>query len=83
MSLSVPLFLRPSLYGSVFDYLTPTPLCLFLSFTVALTLGKVFDAADKEVSDASVGKKADKKPTKDAGEAMGDMLSNFFGGGKK
>lgn len=46
-------------------------------------LWKVFDAADREVSDASVGKKADKKPTKDAGEVMGDMLSNFFGGGKK
>eukprot|EP00904_Undaria_pinnatifida_P002231 jgi/Undpi1/12008/HiC_scaffold_4.g01707.m1 len=44
---------------------------------------EVFEAADKEVSDASVGKKGGKKPRKDAGEAMGDMLSNFFGGGKK
>lgn len=56
---------------------------LSLSLPIPLTLRKVFDAADKEVSDAAVGKKADKKPTKDAGEAMGDMLSNFFGGGKK
>lgn len=56
---------------------------LLLSLSVVLALWKVFDAADKEVSDAAVGKKGDKKPTKDAGEAMGDMLSNFFGGGKK
>lgn len=43
---------------------------------------KVFEAADKEVSDDSVGKKGSKQPpAKDVGEAMGDMLSNFFGGG--
>lgn len=46
----------------------------------------MFDAADKEVSDDEVGKKGDKKASgdaKDPAEAMGDMLSSFFGGGKK
>ncbi|CAM9625466.1 unnamed protein product [Ectocarpus sp. 6 AP-2014] len=47
---------------------------------------EVFEAADKEVSDEEVGKKGDKKPAagaKDPAEAMGDMLSSFFGGGEK
>ncbi|CAM9839346.1 unnamed protein product [Pylaiella littoralis] len=47
---------------------------------------EVFDAADKEVSDEDVGKKGSKKSAgdaKDPAEAMGDMLSSFFGGGKK
>ncbi|CAM9540986.1 unnamed protein product [Ectocarpus sp. 12 AP-2014] len=47
---------------------------------------EVFEAADKEVSDEEVGKKGGKKPTagaKDPAEAMGDMLSSFFGGGDK
>lgn len=51
-----------------------------------LFLLQVFDAADKEVSDEEVGKKGGKKPASDAkdpAEAMGDMLSSFFGGGKK
>lgn len=47
-------------------------------------LRKVFEAADKEVSDEAVGKKGAKKPdAKDPAEAMGDMLSSFFGGGEK
>ncbi|CAM9537685.1 unnamed protein product [Ectocarpus fasciculatus] len=47
---------------------------------------EVFEAADKEVSDEEVGKKGGKKPAagaKDPAEAMGDMLSSFFGGGEK
>eukprot|EP00903_Cladosiphon_okamuranus_P021306 g19577.t1 len=48
---------------------------------------EVFEAADKEVSDEEVGKKGDKKAAggaaKDPAEAMGDMLSSFFGGEKK
>lgn len=54
-------------------------MCLSFAFLYV----KVFEAADKEVSDASVGKKSGKEPAKDVGEAMGDMLSNFFGGGDK
>ncbi|CAM9199115.1 unnamed protein product [Hapterophycus canaliculatus] len=47
---------------------------------------EVFEAADKEVTDEEVGKKGGKKTgagAKDPAEAMGDMLSSFFGGGKK
>lgn len=58
-------------------YPCPRPVCFLL---------QVFDAADKEVSDEEVGKKGVKKPASDAkdpAEAMGDMLSSFFGGGKK
>lgn len=51
-------------------------------------MNQVFDAADKEVSDEEVGKKGGggKKgaaAAKDPAEAMGDMLSSFFGGGNK
>lgn len=52
----------------------------------SIALRKVFEAADKEVTDEEVGKKGGKKTggdAKDPAEAMGDMLSSFFGGGKK
>lgn len=45
----------------------------------------MFEAAEKEVSDEAVGKKGSRGKGSDDDKApdLGDMLSTFFGGGKK